>query len=50
LVYGDYRQVEQPGLGTGIFKACVTRMPALSAGFYIFLEWIRGPACQGARA
>jgi len=32
LIYGDYR-LEQPCLGTGICKACVTRMPAISAGF-----------------
>jgi len=33
LIYGDYRQVEQPCLGTGICKACATRMQAISAGF-----------------
>jgi len=33
LVYGDYRQVEQPVLGTSICKAGATRMQAISAGF-----------------
>jgi len=33
LIYGDYRQVEQPGLGAGICNACETRMQAISAGF-----------------
>jgi len=47
LIYGHYRQVEQPGLGSGNFKACATRMQAISAGFKNFLEGIRGPACQG---
>jgi len=48
LIYVDCRQVEQPGLGTGIFKACATRMQAISAGFEIFLEGIRSPTCQEA--
>jgi len=26
LIYGDYRQVEQSGLGTDICKACATRI------------------------
>ena len=29
LIYGDYRQVEQPSLGIGICKACATRMQAI---------------------
>jgi len=29
----NYKQVEQPGLGTGICKACATRMQAISAEF-----------------
>jgi len=33
LIYGDYRQVEQPGLRIGICNACATRMQAISAGF-----------------
>jgi len=33
LIHGDYRQVEQPGLGIDICKACATRMQAISAGF-----------------
>jgi len=33
LIYGDYRQVEQLGLGTGICKACATRVQTISVGF-----------------
>jgi len=33
LIYGNYKQVEQPGLGTGICKACATRMQIISADF-----------------
>jgi len=33
LIYGDYKQVEQPGLSTGICKACAIRMQAVLAGF-----------------
>jgi len=33
LIYGDCRQVEKTGLGTGICKACATRIQAISAGF-----------------
>jgi len=32
----NYRQVEQPGLGAGIRKACATRMQAISPEFNFF--------------
>jgi len=36
FIYGNYRQVEQPGVGAGICKACATRMQAISPEFKFF--------------
>jgi len=51
LIYGNHRQVEQMGLGTGICKACATRMQAISTGWIlIFWKKYGAPLARGPRA
>jgi len=50
FIYGNYRQVERPGLGVGIRKACATRMHAISPEFKFFWNEYGAPLAKGPRA
>jgi len=48
LIYGDYRQVEQPGLGRLLaLQSLCDKDGSYFSRILIFLEEIRGPACLG---